>query len=148
MHLQIGFCIRRIRQRIQQNSSPSYPLLTQLDWAKGAWQRRWLSTAALAGGSANAPLMIANRPTERPRSKRGAIGALKFLQEQKMLALSVQAITAALQRIAEKSPDQPSDAVINALLARELIHRVGKCFEPTQFGRSYFRHAYTVRPAW
>ncbi|MFK0376487.1 hypothetical protein [Pandoraea sp. NPDC090278] len=65
-----------------------------------------------------------------------------------MLALSAQAITAALQLIAEKNPKQPSDAVINALLARELIHRVGKHFEPTQFGRAYFRHAYTIRPAW
>ncbi|UVA80957.1 hypothetical protein [Pandoraea commovens] len=65
-----------------------------------------------------------------------------------MLALSAQAITAALQRIAEKNPKQPSDAVINALLARELIHRVGKHFEPTQFGRSYFRQAYTIRPGW
>lgn len=65
-----------------------------------------------------------------------------------MLALSTNAITAALQRIAEKSPKQPSDAVINALLARELIHRVGRDFEPTEFGRAYFRHAYTVRPSW
>ncbi|MFJ2992458.1 hypothetical protein [Pandoraea sp. NPDC087047] len=65
-----------------------------------------------------------------------------------MLALSTNAITAALQRIAEKSPKQPSDAVINALLARELIHRVGRHFEPTEFGRAYFRHAYTVRPSW
>ncbi|VVE02759.1 hypothetical protein PEP31012_02203 [Pandoraea eparura] len=65
-----------------------------------------------------------------------------------MLTLSAHAITAALQRIAEKSPKQPSEAVINALLARELIHLVGKHFEPTQFGRAYFRHAYTIRPAW
>ena len=65
-----------------------------------------------------------------------------------MLALSVKAITAALQHIAEKSPKQPSEAVINALLARELIHRVGKHFEPTQFGRAYCRHANTLRPSW
>ncbi|AHB78292.1 MULTISPECIES: hypothetical protein [Pandoraea] len=65
-----------------------------------------------------------------------------------MLALSAQAITAALQRIAEKSPQQPSDAVINALLARELIRPVGTHFEPTEFGRAYFRHAYTIRPTW
>ncbi|MDR3400837.1 MAG: hypothetical protein P4M06_25100 [Pandoraea sp.] len=65
-----------------------------------------------------------------------------------MLTLSTQAITVALQRIAEKSAKQPSDAVINALLARELIHRVGKHFEPTQFGRSYCRNAYAIRPSW
>ncbi|UVA77880.1 hypothetical protein [Pandoraea commovens] len=65
-----------------------------------------------------------------------------------MLALSAPAITAALQSIAEKSPNQPPDAVINALLARELIHRVGTHFEPTEFGRSYFRRAYSLRPTW
>ncbi|SUA91226.1 Uncharacterised protein [Pandoraea pulmonicola] len=65
-----------------------------------------------------------------------------------MLALSAHAITAALQRIADKSSKQPSEAVINALLARELIHRVGKHFEPTQFGRAYCRHANTLRPSW
>lgn len=65
-----------------------------------------------------------------------------------MLALSAQAITTALQRIAEKSPQQPSDAVINALLARDLIRPVGQHYEPTEFGRAYFRHAYTIRPTW
>ncbi|VVE55143.1 hypothetical protein PSP20601_04963 [Pandoraea sputorum] len=65
-----------------------------------------------------------------------------------MLALSAQAMTAALQRIAEKHPIQPPEAVINALLARELIHRVGNHFEPTEFGRAYFRHAYPAPPSW
>ncbi|VVE19025.1 hypothetical protein [Pandoraea anhela] len=65
-----------------------------------------------------------------------------------MLTLSAKAITAALQSIAEKNPQQPSEAVINALLARELIHQVGKHFEPTQFGRAYCRHANALRPSW
>lgn len=65
-----------------------------------------------------------------------------------MLSLSTQAITAALQLINEKGDKQPSEAVINALLARELIHRVGQHFEPTQFGRSYFRKAYAARSSW
>ncbi|VVE21602.1 hypothetical protein PHO31112_03158 [Pandoraea horticolens] len=65
-----------------------------------------------------------------------------------MLALSKQTILAALQRISERDPVPLSDAVIDALLARELIERVGKRFAPTQFGKSYCRAAGMLRWRW
>ncbi|VVE35202.1 hypothetical protein PIN31009_03838 [Pandoraea iniqua] len=62
-----------------------------------------------------------------------------------MLSLTKQAIAAALQLIA-KGNDTPPDAVIDALLARELVRRVGKRLEVTPYGKSYCRSMYT--PAW
>ncbi|ALS62011.1 MULTISPECIES: hypothetical protein [Pandoraea] len=63
-----------------------------------------------------------------------------------MLTLSKQAIVAAIQRISDTGQTRPSEAVINALLARELICRVGERLELTQFGRSYCRSERA--PAW
>lgn len=65
-----------------------------------------------------------------------------------MLSLSKQAILAALQRVSGHDPEPLSDALIDALLARDLIQRVGKHLEPTQFGKSYSRAASTLRWRW
>ncbi len=65
-----------------------------------------------------------------------------------MLTLSKQAILAALQRLSERNPEPLSDALTDALLARDLIQRVGKRLEPTQFGKSYCRAANTLRWRW
>lgn len=62
-----------------------------------------------------------------------------------MLTLSMQAIVAAIYRVI-RNDDPPSDAIINALLARELVCRVGERLELTPYGRSYCRSAYV--PAW
>ena len=47
-----------------------------------------------------------------------------------MLTLSKQAIVAAIYRVI-RNDDPPSDAIINALLARELVCRVGERLELT-----------------
>ncbi|VVE00708.1 hypothetical protein PCE31106_04325 [Pandoraea cepalis] len=65
-----------------------------------------------------------------------------------MLSLSKQAILAALQRVSGHDPEPLSDALTDALLARDLIRRVGKHLEPTQFGKSYSRAASTLRWGW
>ncbi|VVD78250.1 hypothetical protein PPN31114_00991 [Pandoraea pneumonica] len=62
-----------------------------------------------------------------------------------MLSLTKQAIAAALALIA-KGDEAPSDAVIDALLARELVRRVGQRLEVTPYGKSYCRSMHT--PAW
>lgn len=63
-----------------------------------------------------------------------------------MLTLSKQAILAAIYRVIENGQNRPSDAIVNALLARELVCRVGERLELTPYGRSYCRSAYV--PAW
>lgn len=63
-----------------------------------------------------------------------------------MLTLSKQAILAAVQLISKGSLDLPAEAIVDALIARDLVQRVGDRLELTQFGKSYARSAYT--PAW
>ncbi|WP_374626475.1 hypothetical protein [Pandoraea sp.] len=56
-----------------------------------------------------------------------------------MLNLSRQQIMDAIRRVSKRNEHPLTDAVVDALLARELVQRRGEMLEVTQYGKSYCR---------